>query len=329
MTTIKCAPLALLAAIVSCTLAACGGGPEPVAAPPQAATVRGANVFYLARGDEDMPYILENIDAPSVRGSLDRILTGLKAAHVNSIRLLIAADHFPLTKRRNAWPVPDAWQTEGLRKLVDVIAGKGFSVYLVFVGKTVDEKNQLFISAEKDLIWINSFLSAVDRAAVVRVDLSGDAFVCDDTGCEQTEGQKNHADYLRAVWRGRPASWPVSYESGGPSEYTTPRGVRNGIRWALEQTPGAPVSIGFYPPAERVREYAEVIAEFKVPIWISEYGGSVEFYRAFLKVKCEQKWAAYAWTAGVGWYGYGLWNPTLDDPTPQLAALAQQYGECQ
>lgn len=328
-------PLTLiLGAALAALFFGCGGdAPAPKLAQPTAAdaapTVRGVNLFYLANGSQDIPYILRTIDEPATRADLDRILTGLQAANVNSIRLLIAADHFPLNKLPNAWPQPDRWQTEGLRKLVDLIAARGLSVYLVFVGKTVNEQNALFISAEGDLQWIGAFLSAVDHKHLIRVDLSGDVFVCDDSGCEISEYQRNHGAYVRALWQGRPRlSVPVGYEVAGPHENGTPRQVRHVIRWVLEQTPGAPLSLAFYPLADRVSEYASVIAEFNVPVLISEYGGDLAFYRAFLAEKCKRGWPAYAWTAGVGWGGLGLWNPTLNDPTPQLAELATQYGRC-
>lgn len=317
----------LLLPIISAILAGCGGSPDPeIPAPTE--TIRGVNLFYLGDPYQDIPYILRTIDEPQTLADLDRILTALQAANVNAIRLLVAADHFPLNKLPNAWPIPDPWQTEGLRKLVDIVSAKGMKSYLVFVGKTIEEKNTQFISAEKDLIWFNSFLSAVDRSAIIRVDLSGDVFMCDDLGCERNDYQREQADYIRQIWAGRPQDWPVGYEAGGPTPYIGPEGVKNTIRWTQTNTPGASVSMGFYSRSTDVAAVVAAIDSMEVPVWISEYGGDPEFYQEFLTAACKRKWPMFAWTAGVGWSGYGLWHPTLNDPTPQLKILSEKYQTC-
>ena len=262
--------------------------------------VRGVTFFYLDGVAQDFPWVLANQSDPTVRAKIDNLLAGYRAAGVNWIRLLIAADHFPAAN----YPQPTQALINQVNDFMAITragpnAGR-FTVEVVFVTKRF--ANGYFADYPpytNDKMWLAEWITKLNYSNLGMILITGDASPCawegtaaryscyGDSATAISPLAYNHGHWIATMWPWLKANWPTlnaSYEVIAGDPYNNGELIKKLAQWVTMRTPDVPcMAASLYfelPPGSPwtayanqtvalLNAYASVTAK---PLWIDEYG---------------------------------------------------------
>lgn len=262
--------------------------------------VRGVDFYYLDGSgnryatpkveSQGFAWVLDHQYDPDVRARIDSLFAKYRAAKVNWIRLLVAADNL---HSDDVEPLPTP---ELIQKLNDFVAitrsglnaGK-FHVEIVLV------PGSGFQDIDHDKQWLKAWLDNINYSNVGMVLLGGDLSPCLLSGCEGDAGASataiRHGAWIKQIWAWKEANYPnlnASYEviAVQSASNNNPALIAKLANWSDANTPGNEVlAVSMYvslAPGSTWQQYATATnaildaysAASSKPLWIDEFGKS-------------------------------------------------------
>jgi hypothetical protein len=271
------------------------------AAPPVSGPVRGVTFYFLDGSAESFPWVLANQTNPAVRAKIDNVLASYRAANVNWIRLLLAANHFEAA----SYPLPSQTLIDQVNSFLAITrsgpnAGK-FQVEIVLITPKDASNNFLDLPPYvKDKEWLAAWLTKLDFTNIGMVLLSGDAAPCawdgkrhscyGDSATEVSPVAYNNGHWITEIWPWFRSRWPTllaSYEVIAGDPVNDGALIKKLGKWVTKHTPEVPytaAALYFDLPPGRpwtdiARQTQALLLAYhsvtKKPLWIDEYGMKV------------------------------------------------------